>query len=73
MIRWLRSIFAWETRRDTGVWLYQENTVTGERRITRISRCGYQPCDFGWLRQGNFGAPPLAVENFRSSQPLERE
>lgn len=73
MIRWLRAIFAWETRRDTGVWLYQENAVTGQRRITRISPCGYQPSDFGWLKKADSGALPLAVENFRSSQPLEQK
>jgi hypothetical protein len=63
-MRWIKSLFAWETRRDTGVWIYQENMVTGARRIVRIARAGHQPCDFSWLEGHCRGAMPLAVEHF---------
>ena len=47
---WFRSLFAWSTVRDTGCWAYQENRVTGERRVVRSSPAGYQPVDLSWLR-----------------------
>lgn len=43
--------FAWRDVRDQGVWLYQQNAVTGARRAVRISRCG-QPIDFAWIAAG---------------------
>lgn len=49
--RFLLAPFAWRDVRDQGVWLYQQNTVTGARRAVRISRCG-QPIDFEWLANG---------------------
>jgi hypothetical protein len=48
MIRWLRSIFAWETVRDSGVWIYQENRITCARRVF-YNGAGYQPLDVDWL------------------------
>jgi hypothetical protein len=71
-LRRFRSLFAWETRRDTGVWLYQENTVTGARRIVRIAGTGYQPCDFKWLDGTCLGAPPLAIEHFPRTKNTEQ-
>jgi len=71
LMRWLRSLFAWETRRDTGVWLYQENMVTGSRRIIRIARAGYQPCDFAWLNEKCLGSQPLAIEHFAQEKMAE--
>ena len=49
MIRWLRIIFAWETKRDSGVWIYQENRITGARRVF-YRGAGYQPLDVHWLQ-----------------------
>ncbi len=49
MIRWLRSIFAWETVRDSGVWIYQENRLTDARRVIYVGP-GYQPLDDYWLK-----------------------
>lgn len=48
--RWLREAFRWRTVRNTGAWLYQENTATGRRRAIRGS--GYQPLDRQWLDGG---------------------
>ena len=64
---WFRALFAWETCRDTGFWLYQENKLTGARRIIRISSSGYQPIDEKWLntkisRQYRI-TTPASVEN----------
>lgn len=43
MIRYLRSLFAWREIRNTGVWSYQVNANTGERRTVRLVAGGYQP------------------------------
>lgn len=48
-----RAAFAWETKRDTGVWLYQENRVTGARRALYCGG-GYQPLNEVWLKGGRF-------------------
>ena len=49
---WLRAPFCWAERRDSGVWIYEENTVTGERRAIWRPGC-YQPLHHAWLRAGN--------------------
>lgn len=51
-LHWVRSLFAWRFVRDSGVWLYSENTVTGERKALRIGSC-WQPVDLDWLDNGN--------------------
>lgn len=48
MLAWVRSLFAWRVVRDTGVWVYQENAVTGRRRVLRFGD-GWQPVDAAWL------------------------
>lgn len=45
----LRAFFAWREVYNTGVHSYQENTVTGERRVRRVVAGGYQPVDHRWL------------------------
>jgi hypothetical protein len=52
-MHWFRAFFAWETHRDTGVWLYQQNKVTGARRVVRVHFSGYQPVDLRWLSRKN--------------------
>lgn len=52
MMRWLKSLFAWHAVRNSGVWLYSENAVTGQRSAQLISR-SFQPLDHRWLRQGD--------------------
>lgn len=57
MIRWLRSLFAWDEIRNTGVWSYQVNAVTGGRRVRRrleFVAGGYQPVDLVWVRTGKW-------------------
>lgn len=41
--------FSWEDVRDSGVWLYQENKITGARRALPLCEGGYQPQDLEWL------------------------
>lgn len=53
MIRYLRSLFAWKMVRDSGVWLYYENAITGERTATRYSAC-FQPLDLEWLDRKSY-------------------
>lgn len=48
MPRWIRSLFAWEIARDTGVYRYWRNRVTGKRAIS-YAGSGYQPIDRRWL------------------------
>lgn len=52
MIRWLRSLFAWHPVRNTGVWVYWENSVTGQRGATIRMKC-YQPLDRSFIRNGD--------------------
>lgn len=52
MIRWFRSLFAWRAVRSSGVWVYWENAVTGQRAASL--RCNaYQPLDWSFLRAGD--------------------
>lgn len=50
--RWLRALFGWHDVRCSGVWLYQENAVTGARRARRVLTGLHQPIDFDWLDAG---------------------
>lgn len=47
--RWFKSLFAWREIHRAGVFIYQENAVTGERRARRYLRTGYSPLDRAWL------------------------
>lgn len=49
-MRWLKSIFAWRTVADTGVWLYEQNDITGARRVCRVGG-GHQPQAMGWVER----------------------
>ena len=49
LIRLFREFGRWRTVHDTGVWCYQENAVTGRRRILRVNFNGYQPIDASWV------------------------
>lgn len=53
---WLLAPWAWRIVRSTGVNVYVENSVTGERRVRRCARGGWQPVDAGWLAGLAFGA-----------------
>lgn len=52
MLSFIRSLFAWRTIRDHGMWRYQENGVTGARRALRIEDEAYAPLDVRWLEAG---------------------
>lgn len=51
MIKWLKSLVAWKAVRSTGVLVYCENTVTGQR--SAHSRGCYQPLDYDFMRNGD--------------------
>lgn len=53
----IRSWFAWKEYRDTGVWKYLENQITGERKAIRSNLEGYQPKIFRWLNGGEWDEP----------------
>lgn len=60
MLRWLRSLFAWREVRNTGVHSYQQNAITGRRRVLRRMAGGYQPVDGRWLTFGEWEDAPHA-------------
>lgn len=64
MFRRIKAFFAWRDYRHNGVWLYQENMITGQRRALKVSSC-YQPLDLEWLTRGTLPAlllGPCGVE-----------
>jgi hypothetical protein len=56
--RWLRALFAWRTVRETGVYAYQQNDVTSDRRAIRLTHGCHSPLDREWLSGGEITAPP---------------
>lgn len=50
ILTWWRSPLAWHRSHQKGVWEYQENLITGERRAIRISGC-HGPLDNDWLER----------------------
>lgn len=54
MLNKLKAVFAWRDVRDTGVWRYQENSVTGERRAVPGAAKGWRPVDRVWLAGGEW-------------------
>lgn len=61
MLRWFRSLFAWREYRHSGVWLYEQNDVTGHRRAFKVSSC-YQPVDLEWLTAGALPAVAFGAQ-----------
>ncbi|RKT35313.1 hypothetical protein BXY70_1346 [Roseovarius halotolerans] len=59
MLRRIKIARAWRTVHDTGVNAYQENEITGERRVI-ASGSGYQPVNIGWLR-GDVDDPTVSA------------
>ncbi len=58
MMRWVRSLFAWQLDRAAGIWIYEINATTGGRRATRCAQGGHSPLDWRWLLQGE-GMPVI--------------
>ncbi|GJE77228.1 hypothetical protein BGCPKDLD_3831 [Methylorubrum suomiense] len=66
MIRWFKSLFAWRTIRQMGVYAYQQNAVTGKRRAVRLTMGCHSPIDENWLATGEWSEgrrppPPSAL------------
>ena len=57
MIRWFKSLFAWKVIFRSGVWLYYENTVTGQRKAAWCRGC-YGPMRQDWIRDGDIVEGP---------------
>jgi hypothetical protein len=53
MLRRFLAIFAWKTEFVAGVYAYQENRVTGRRRVRRVIDGGYSSLDVEWLQAGS--------------------
>ncbi len=61
MLKFFRSLFAWENVKTGGKWLYQENGITGRRRAISQSN-GFSPLDFDWLDEGSLRAGHPTVD-----------
>ena len=48
----MRAAFAWKMVKDSGVWVYYENAITGERKALDKGGC-WQPIDYLWLAERN--------------------
>lgn len=58
MIRWFKSLFAWETVFATGVWVYLQNKITGQRKAVWRG-AGYSPPLYrDFLRDGDIIVGP---------------
>ena len=64
MAKWLRSLFARVTVKETIIWKYQRNTITGKRRANakRVEGTLGQPLDIGCLDGGEFNSRPLPAK-----------
>ena len=52
MLRWVKSLFAWRVAFVSGVWLYEFNEATGQRRATTCAIGCVGPINMGWLLDG---------------------
>lgn len=57
MLRWWRSLFAWQTVMRLGVYAYEQNEVTGARRAVRLTTGCHSPIDQIWLDTGERSKP----------------
>lgn len=73
MFRWMRSLLAWRVVDDTGVWIYEQNSITGNRRIVRRSYSVHQPVNRAWLKGGPLEIPrrPPGAE-WADTRPLPK-
>lgn len=67
----LREAFRWRTLFETGVWRYQENAVTGRRRVLKIG-AGHQPINRNWLDHIDAAALDLPKGNKSAVRPARR-
>jgi hypothetical protein len=67
---WWRQLGQWRTVGELGIWRYQQNAITGQRRAQRLAIL-YAPVHSDWLRGGAWEqqrpAPP------RPSSPLPEQ
>lgn len=49
--KWFKSLFAWRAVRNSGVWVYFENSITHQRKA--VWRGCYQPLDYKFMRDGD--------------------
>ena len=49
MIKYIKSLFAWNVIKLQGVWILWENAITGNRDVTRWSKVGHSPYPSYWL------------------------
>ena len=61
MLDKIKALFAWRTVFRSGCYAYQENGVTGKRRLVRTTSGGHSPYDEDWLmglpEGSSFGSP----------------
>jgi hypothetical protein len=71
ILKWLHSFFSWKPYRDTGIWRYEENAVSGKRRAIKVGPC-FQPLMLDWLREGDVVVYPEGPITIGSGEWLAR-
>jgi hypothetical protein len=59
-VRRICAVFAWRDVWHSGVWIYSQNAVTGQRRATWTGGC-YGPLNMDWLRAGDIVYGPRGI------------
>jgi hypothetical protein len=57
MIKYIKSLFAWNLVFASGTYRYYENTVTGRRRAVKAYN-GHSPINNDWLNRTNSPSTP---------------
>lgn len=56
LMDWLRTFWQWRDIGTKGIWLYQQNAVSGQRRALRLATL-HGPVDWVWLYGGAWDRP----------------
>jgi hypothetical protein len=70
--KWFRSLRGWQLVWDTGIWRYEENTVTGDRFAYRHGR-GWERVNRDWVEDVPPGARWTVVNEWGSYGTIELE
>lgn len=69
MIRWTRSLFAWDAVMARGTWVYLENGVTGQRKAVWKGGC-YSPMTESFMRKDDIVVGPRGTYTIGSQSEM---
>lgn len=52
-VTWLKSLGCWRTEHEQGIWRYDSNTITGQRRAVRLNSL-HGPLHIQWMLGGSW-------------------